>query len=384
MPVSAGERFERFFQATSDCQFYVKPDEIGRFRYVNANPAALAVAGMITEDDLIGRTPVEVMGEDYGTTVERNIAEAFRRGQAFHFNGPLGAAGDGPVYDAYYHPLNDADGNVAGIFGTARDVSNITLLNERLLHAQKLEALGELAGSLTHDFDNILTVFGGALDYLSRDDLSPEQRNDVTREARKSLQAGVTLTRRLTSFARKERIHVEAYDVEQLVSSCLFMMQRMLGKRIILSVRFEPDLWRVRCNRSEFEIAMMNLATNARDAIEAQGEVIISVGNRVRQPQDPSHYPDKYVEIVVSDTGCGMTRDVAQKAIEPFYSTKPEGTGTGLGLSGIAKFVADIGGAIRIESEPGMGTSVAISLMIADAPPSAARPNGSWDPGANQ
>lgn len=351
-----------FFAATSDCQFYVKRDDDGRFKYVHVNPAALAVTGRATEQDLIGLTPVEALGTDYGATVENNIAEAYSRRRPYHFNGTLGSTGDGPIYDAHYIPLSDENGNIAGVLGSARDISEISLLNERLLHSQRLEALGELSGSVAHDFNNVLAVFQGALRFLSSDDLDPARRDIILKEAGKALENGTALTQRLTSFARKEKLHAIPHDVEKLVSSCLFMMQRALGKRIRLDVRFEPGLWKARCDRNEFEIAMMNLATNARDSIDAGGEVLVCAKNRVRLPSDPSHYPSEYVEVMICDNGCGMPPEVASRAAEPFFSTKADGKGTGLGLSSIVKFVNDIGGALRIESEVGQGTSVSILL----------------------
>jgi len=367
MPVAPAERFEKFFAATSDCQFYVKKDDDGRFRYVHVNPAALAVTGRAEEHDLIGLTPVEAMGEEYGATVENNIAEAFSQGRPYHFTGRLGSTDDGPVYDANYIPLRDSTGKIAGILGSARDITQISDLSERLLHAQRLEALGELSGGVAHDFNNILTILQSALRFLAQDDLEPAKRDVIFREANKALKNGAALTQRLTSFARKEKLQPKLHDVENLVSSCLFMMQRMLGKRIKLNVDFERGLWQARCDRNEFEIAMMNLVTNARDAIEAGGEVWITARNKVRASSDPIHYPEEYVEIAVRDNGRGMPPEVMDKAIEPFFSTKVDGHGTGLGLSGIAKFLNDVGGALRIESEVGKGTSVSL-LLARDTP----------------
>ncbi|WBH17983.1 two-component system sensor histidine kinase NtrB [Sphingomonas radiodurans] len=362
MPVSAAQRFAKFFEATSDCQFYVKRDEDGRFKYVHANPAALAVVGRSTEDELLGLTPVEVMGEEYGKAVEYNISEAFHQGRPYHFSGALGTDGSGRVYDAYYYPLIDESGSVAGVLGSARDITDIKSLNERLLHAQRLEALGELSGSVAHDFNNVLTILQIALRNIGDENIDRAKRDMILDEAQKAIDNGAALTRRLTSFARKEKLNPVPHDVDKLVSSCRYMMQRALGKRIRLRFDLSSDLWKACCDKNEFEIAMMNLAANARDAIDGEGEVVISAKNMVRATSAPLHYPEQYVEVTMRDTGNGMSPEVARNAILPFFSTKPDGKGTGLGLSSIAKFVNDIGGAINVESALGVGTSVSLLL----------------------
>lgn len=362
VPVPAEQRFERFFKASSDCQFYVRRAADGAFRYFHVNPAALSITGRSEEAELIGLTPIEALGEDYGRTVEDNINQAFRLRSPYHFNGPLGSAEDSPIYDACYYPMMDEEDNVVGVLGSARDVTDLSSLNHRLLHAQKLEALGELAGGVAHDFNNILTIMQSALRFLTRDDLAPDKRERVLSEAKKTLENGTALTRRLTAFARKEKIQAISHDVNELVSSCRPMVRRVLGKRIELDVQLDPDLWRACCDRSEFEISMMNLAANARDAIEDSGTVVITARNRIRSETDPTDYPAECVEITLSDNGSGMPEDVRKKALAPFFTTKAEGKGTGLGLSGVARFVNDIGGAMHIASVLGEGTAVSLLL----------------------
>lgn len=282
MPVSLRQRFERFFNASSDCQFYVKLDEQGRFKYVHVNPAALAVTGRARECDALGLTPVEVLGDDYGRTVQTNIEKAYYQAAPYHFTGALGRSGGGPSYDAYYIPLVEDDGRVVGVLGTARDITQVTSLNEQLLHAQRLEALGELSGSVAHDFNNVLSILQGAVHFLKRDDLSEIKRSVVLGEAEKAIETGMALTKRLTAFARKERIQALPHDIVTLVLTCQPMMRRVLGKRIKLDCQLPPDLWRACCDKNEFEIATINLAANARDAIDNEGEVLITASNKTR------------------------------------------------------------------------------------------------------
>ena len=362
MPVAAARRFEKFFEATSDCQFYVKRDVDGRFKYQHVNPAALSVTGRSNQDDILGLTPVEALGPEYGATVEANILEAYQRGEAFHFRGRLGHGESGPVYDACYFPLLDQEGNIAGVLGSARDISEITHLNEALVHSQKLEALGTIAGGVVHDFNNIMASLGALLHLLDKQDIEPARRDLIIREGKKTLENGMALTKRLTAFSRKETIQAVPHDVERLVSSSLPLVRRVLGKQVQLEVQLQTDLWKGRCDRGEFEISMVNLATNARHAMKGTGNVLITARNNVRGAEDPVNWPCEYVEITFKDDGCGMSDETMRRATEPFFTTKPVGEGTGLGLSGIAKFAHDIGGALRVESALGQGTAISILL----------------------
>jgi PAS domain S-box-containing protein len=367
MPVSALRRFEKFFDATSDCQFYVKQGPDGRFRYVHVNPAALSVTGRKQEAELVGLTPLEALGDDYGTTVEQNIMAAYRSGATHHYRGSLSREGGPPFYDAFYFPLHDDEGKVAGILGSARDISEINTLTEKAIHNEKIETLGTVASGIVHDFRNILTAFQAVLRLLQDRNMDEDRRKLVLDEGHRTLANGTALTDRLTAFARRERIKAIPHDMAQLLNECRPIVERVLGRTISLTIECPEDLWQACCDRSEFEIALVNLATNARDAMDGPGSIWISAKNaRIRDDETPS-FPREAVVVTFRDDGCGMDRETAGKAVDPFFTTKPEGKGTGLGLSGIARFAQGIGGALQIDSEPGAGTAISIYFPRADA-----------------
>jgi PAS domain S-box-containing protein len=362
MPVPALQRFERFFQASSDCQFYVRRSDDGQFRYAHVNPAALSVAGRRTEREVVGLTPLEALGPDYGRVVEENIETAARTGQTHHFRGLLGTDPRGPVYDAFYFPLHDDAGNVAGVLGSARDITEISQLTERVVHGEKLEALGTIAGSVVHDFNNIIAAFQALLNLLDGNRVDETRRGLIFEEGRRTLENGKALTERLALFARREKITARPHDICRLLTACRPVLERVLGTRVELTLQCDAEVWRACCNRSELGVALVNLATNARDAMGDRGHVVLSAVNRTREPDDPITYPAEYVEVTFRDDGTGMDADTAARAIDPFFTTKPEGRGTGLGLSSIARFMAEIDGALRIDSQPGQGTAVSLIL----------------------
>jgi signal transduction histidine kinase len=146
------------------------------------------------------------------------------------------------------------------------------------------------------------------------------------------------------------------------------MIRRALGNKISLELRIHPGLWRACCDRNEFEISLMNLAVNARHAITGTGRVIITAKNGNQGENDLATFPKNYVEIIFEDNGCGMDPEILENATKPFFTTKPSGQGTGLGLSGVVKFAWDLGGAVRISSEKGVGTAVSILLPKEDQP----------------
>jgi len=362
MPYGEIDRYRRFFHLSSDCQIYLERGDDGHFRYVHANPKALQTSGRTSEEDIVGRTPLEVLGTEYGAAVEANLIAACNRRGPFRFKGSLAADGNGPVYDASYYPVFDPEDKVVAVFGTARDVTEVATLTESLVHLQKLEIVGEMASGVMHDFNNTISAMQALLSLLDKDHIEPAQRKRILAEGRKTLESAISLTGRMNSFARREKIEAVPHDVAALVSGCIGMVRRTVGRSTQVSVNAEPDLWLARCSQHEFELALLNLAANARDAVGSSGHVEISLRNGSRMVAHPAHYPDRFVEVKVSDNGVGIPAELLDKVTIPFFTTKPAGKGTGLGLSGAWKFVHDIGGALRIESEVGIGTSV--SMLI--------------------
>jgi signal transduction histidine kinase/CheY-like chemotaxis protein len=246
--------------------------------------------------------------------------------------------------------------------------ANAALLasEERLAHAQKMEAIGQLTGGIAHDFNNLLQVVIGSLGVIERQ-IARGRGNDISPAVaaiRKAANTASNLTNRMLAFSRRQTLLPREIEPDRLVAGMEEMLRRTLGPEIDLELNLADARWNVTCDPSQLESALLNLAINARDAMPQGGVLRISTADRTltADPHDPEIRPGDYVEIDVTDTGVGMSREVASRAFEPFFTTKPTGKGTGLGLSQIYGFVSQSGGFVRIDSSPGAGASVRIYL----------------------
>ena len=259
-----------------------------------------------------------------------------------------------------------SDGQAEYISTVARDIRDQKQLEAQLLHSQKMESIGRLAGGVAHDFNNMLTAIIGytelAKAQLAEDHPAQEDLTSVHDAARRS----AALTRQLLAFARKQVIMPRAVDLNALIGGVQGMLNRLLGEDIRLVTRLDASLCPVLIDPGQFEQVLMNLAINARDAMGAGGTLRIETSNASLDDdwchRHPGALPGQYGLVRVSDTGAGMTRDVMAHLFEPFFTTKPSGEGTGLGLAMCYGIVKQSGGTIWVSSEPGEGTTFEIYL----------------------
>jgi signal transduction histidine kinase len=247
-----------------------------------------------------------------------------------------------------------------------------------LRQAQKLEAVGQLTGGISHDFNNLLTVVIGNLV------LAIEKADDIPailpllKSARQAAERGAALIERLLAFARKQRLDPRPVDLTRLIGGIEDLLRRTLGDRIRLVITAEADLAPARVDANQLELAILNLTINARDAMPDGGNLRICLQNRLANydwATNPS--PGEYVVVSINDTGTGMDEATLMQAFEPFFTTKEIGSGSGLGLPMVQGFAAQSGGDVRIQSKVGEGTTVELWLPRADEPPSqAAQPKG--------
>lgn len=234
----------------------------------------------------------------------------------------------------------------------------------QLRQIQKMEAVGQLTGGIAHDFNNMLAVVVGGLELAKRK--LHDHATDAERHIDNAMEGAnraAALTRRLLAFARAEPLLPQAIAPDVLVTGMSDLMDRTLGERIRLEYATVPDLWPIWVDRHQLENAILNLAVNARDAMEHDGCLTIRTSNIVLATDEIGESPPgDYARIDVSDTGAGMTPEVLDRVFEPFFTTKPVGKGTGLGLSQIFGFVRQSGGEITITSTPGVGTTVSLYL----------------------
>jgi signal transduction histidine kinase/CheY-like chemotaxis protein len=267
--------------------------------------------------------------------------------------------------------------------------ANAALLEseERLVQAQKMEAIGQLTGGVAHDFNNVLQVVTGSLGVIERK-LALGRGNEIgpsIAAIRKASETASRLINRMLAFSRRQTLLPRVIEPDRLIVDLEEMLRRTLGPEIELELRLGQCRRSVTCDSSQLESALLNLAINARDAMPQGGVLHIAAVDRdaLADPEDPDAPPRDYIEIEVTDTGMGMEPEVMRRAFEPFFTTKPTGKGTGLGLSQIYGFVRQSGGFVQIDSHPGDGASVRLYLPSeerARAAPAAEEPAAAGAP----
>lgn len=273
-----------------------------------------------------------------------------------------------------FNPLYDEAGRQIGAYQFVFDVTErirdqvrLREAEEQLRQAQKMEAVGHLTGGVAHDFNNMLAVVSGSLELLDRrtavDD--PRAKALISSALEASKRAG-NLTRRLLAFSRQQPLKPEVTDPNRLVAGMSDLFRHSLGADIQLETVLSGGVWRIHVDQNQLESVLLNLAVNARDAMEGGGRLTIETQNahldKRYVARELGITPGQYVMIGVTDTGSGMAPDVLAKAFDPFFTTKEVGKGTGLGLSQVYGFIKQSGGHTKIYSEIGHGTSVKIYL----------------------
>lgn len=285
--------------------------------------------------------------------------------------------------------LRDPTGALAGFAKITRDVSEKRAADEALRHtekalqqAQKMESIGKLTGGVAHDFNNLLQIISGNLQLLALELTADAPAQGRINAALEAVTRGSKLTSYLLAFGRRQALDPKVVNIGRFVVAMEDMLRRTLGESIEVETVISGGLWPTLIDTTQVENALLNLAINARDAMEDGGKLTIEVGNAYLDDAYARAHPDltpgQYVMLAVTDTGNGMTPEIVAQAFEPFFSTKPEGKGTGLGLSMVYGFVKQSGGHIHIYSEVGYGTTVKIylqrSLKAEDATPVLSKP----------
>jgi PAS domain S-box-containing protein len=260
------------------------------------------------------------------------------------------------------HMLRDAAGRPTEYAGTVLDVTDRKELESQLLHVRKMDAIGQLTGGIAHDFNNLLAAVLGGLELLERRaQIAVEHRKilDMTRHA---AEQGAELVSRLLAFARKQKLEPARIAIAGLSSAVTQLLAHTLGGLVRLEWKLEPNLWCPYADEAQLELALMNLAINARDAMPEGGTIRITCRNATIGSGERGINAGEYVVLAVADNGCGIAPSLLERVTEPFFTTKAVGKGTGLGLSMVYGFAQQSGGTIRIDSRVGEGTSVEIWL----------------------
>jgi signal transduction histidine kinase/ActR/RegA family two-component response regulator len=230
---------------------------------------------------------------------------------------------------------------------------------EALRQSQKMEAIGQLTGGVAHDFNNILMVASSGLDLMDRT-TDPVRRNMLRDGIRQAVERGASLTRQLLAISRRSALQPQVVELKSRIEGVRVLLDRSLREDIAVSVELPPDLWPIEVDPSQLEVAILNIAVNARDAMPSGGVIAIRADN-VAGLRDGEMEGD-FVRLSIQDEGVGMSRDTLRRIFEPFFTTKGVGKGTGLGLAQVYGFTRASGGGVRVQSEPGVGTMVALYL----------------------
>ncbi|MBA4090546.1 MAG: hybrid sensor histidine kinase/response regulator [Sphingobium sp.] len=272
-------------------------------------------------------------------------------------------------------PIRTPDGTLLGFAKITRDLTErrdaqraLDEARDAIVQTQKMDAIGKLTGGVAHDFNNLLAVIVGSLD-LARQRLTTG--GDIARyldNAMTAAERGATLTQRMLAFARKQELKLQSVDCVLLVQGMAELFRTTLGAAVAIEMRFPPALGAAHADPSQLELALLNLAVNARDAMPEGGRIIVDAARTTVAPDErPDLGAGDYIRLSVIDEGEGMDAATLERAREPFFTTKGVGKGTGLGLSMVHGFAQQCGGSLTIASEPGVGTSVSLWLPMAQA-----------------
>jgi two-component system, cell cycle sensor histidine kinase and response regulator CckA len=353
----AAARYQMLFEA-SPLPMWVYDAET--FAFLAVNDAAIRHYGY-SRDEFLAMTIRDIRPADDVARLLRDVES--RGGPGSHHPGTWRhVTKDGRQIDVEITAGRiELEGRRAALV-LANDVSDRARLERRLTEAEKMEAVGRLAGGVAHDFNNLLTVIGGYAEILLARDGEREELQEIARAA----QQASALTRQLLAFSRRQVLHPRVLDLNQVIAGMEGMLRRIIGDDVAVGVRLADGLAPVEADQAQIERVIVNLAANARDAMPGGGALTIETANvDLDQAQVAAHgegVPGPHVMLAVSDTGCGMDDEVRRHLFEPFYTTKPAGDGTGLGLATVFGVVKQSGGSIYVYSEPGRGTTFKIYL----------------------
>ncbi len=331
----------------------------------HVNKATLKLFGIPTEGNFIASVeqifrsaPIEVITDE--------LCAIWGRESEFRANFTLKVVNGDKLTVIISMPIPESKHDFKNIPVTIVDITENTQLEERVRQAQKMEAVGQLTGGIAHDINNILGIVMGNLELLKLTGTTDEKILPLVDSAFEGGSRGAELTKKLLSFSRKTSFEEEETNVNDLVKGMDDFVAKSLTASIETAFHLEQDIWPVKIDPRDLENCLLNLALNARDAMKDGGKLVIETANKVIDDdyvqRNPGASSGEYVLLAVSDTGQGMTAKVRAQVLEPFFTTKEEGQGTGLGLSMVYGFVQRSGGHLKIYSEVGEGTTIRIYL----------------------
>ncbi len=362
--IKTAERSLRKYEqmVTSSSDYMALVDRNYNFQVVNA-PYGKAVG--CQPEDMVGRKVAGIFGAALFERHQKPKIDQCLEGEEFRFKAWYDTPGMGRRYiDTFYYPSREDDGAISGVVIVGRDITDLRRLEGQLLQAQKMEAIGTLAGGVAHDFNNLLMGIQGRTSLM----LSEVNHGHPFREHLEGIESyvksAVDLTRQILGFARGGKYEVKPTDLNDLIKTQNRMFSRT-RKEITIRGKYARDLWTVEVDRGQIRQVLLNLYVNAWQAMPGGGDLLISTENVHLSDSDTEQLslaPGRYVRVMVTDTGIGMDRSTMERIFEPFFTTREMGRGTGLGLASAYGIIKNHGGLINVYSEKGEGSSFSLYL----------------------
>jgi len=352
------ERYRTLVQHSPYCIHEI--DLAGQF--ISMNPAGMKMIGVADIGQVCAMPYLDTVSDPDRERISDLLVGALTgKASEFEFQ-----AKNGHKLQATFVPISDDRGEVERLMGITLDITDRFELNKQLRRSQKMEAVGQLTGGIAHDFNNILAIIMGNLELVQHEASGDIRILAGVDRALKGAARGTVLIDKLLGFSREHTNETSPTSVNQLVENMDDLLVKSLTVSIEIETQLDAKLWSVNVDKGDMEGAILNLALNARDAMPEGGRLIIETANKLLDADFVRSQPEakigEYAMLSVSDTGIGMLPEVSEKVLEPFFTTKSEGQGTGLGLSMVYGFVKRSGGFITIVSEPGAGTSIKLFL----------------------
>jgi PAS domain S-box-containing protein len=343
----------------------------GRAFYEDLNGATERGYGL-EYDQIVGRELHEILGVEQAQLPLSKMRACIATGENQRYTARRTLAGVTRTIDVMFARVPETHDGDNFIMSTARDITEREEIEERLRQSQKMEAVGQLTGGLAHDFNNLLTAVIGNIELLAPRVAADAMAQKYLVSAQRSAENGAKLTEQLLAFSRRQHLQPRATDLNAVVENMRELLSRTIGAAVGVRTELATGLWPALVDPTQIEVAILNLALNARDAMPEGGVLTIATRNWAADAIPTEASLRDCIRITVRDNGVGMSDDVARAAVEPFFTTKETGKGSGLGLSQVYGMVRQSNGALTIDSAPGAGTSVHLYLPRASAADEAA------------
>ena len=376
-------RLQTIFDAEPACVKLVSPDGI----LLDMNRAGLEIVGAQDKSQIVGKRVIDLVHPaDRTTFLEMHQAASGGLPRRCEFR-IVGLNDVEHWVDSHLVPFEmptNQQETLRTVLSVTSDITERKHLEEQLRQAQKMEAIGRLAGGVAHDFNNLLMVIGGSAELAIETLPATHPIKDELRQICDAARRGASLTRQLLVFSRRQVIEPRLLDLNGALRDVNSMLKRLVGEDVQVITNLATRLTAVRADAGQLEQLVMNLAVNARDAMPRGGTLTIGTAHVQVSANDESVSqdisPGEYVKLTVTDTGIGMDANVKSHLFEPFFSTKPKGEGTGLGLATVYGIVRQSGGHIAVSSEPGQGTTVTVLLPSAEQAPAVESEIAEYEP----